>query len=308
MPIASDSRDGGIAAMNTDVQDSIYGLMSATSMASYRCTSKANNRALQDYMKHRKTVMLAQFVTNVPNFDNMLRVTNSVLSGSLVVRLLFPRLNDMWNLKDMDLYTTVERSTEVVDFLVADQYKVADPSIVANDYNRTTVKSVVTLLKGTRKVNVIASTTASPLYPIFHFHSTAVMNYMSADILFSAYPAYTTAFSSIINASNLRNGKFNVKFCQALVKYSKRGFAVVACPAHEYVEDTVSPDKCHDPLECPQHIRNTHDEGCLRISFDSAVNAFEVENGIDESTIVWCIGGNCCTGTRGEIEPFVLIA
>ncbi|KAF8432548.1 hypothetical protein L210DRAFT_3321763, partial [Boletus edulis BED1] len=53
------------------------------------------------------------------------------------------------------------------------------------------IRTVQSFYRGGHKVDLIKSKIDSALSPIFKFHSTTLMNYISADSIFSAYPSLT---------------------------------------------------------------------------------------------------------------------
>ncbi|KIO08143.1 hypothetical protein M404DRAFT_108858, partial [Pisolithus tinctorius Marx 270] len=52
---------------------------------------------------------------------------------------------------------------------------------------------------GEKLIDVIISKTTSALSPIFQFHSTAVMNFFTANSLFCTYPLLTLHHCAMIN-------------------------------------------------------------------------------------------------------------
>ncbi|EGN93335.1 hypothetical protein SERLA73DRAFT_156308 [Serpula lacrymans var. lacrymans S7.3] len=64
------------------------------------------------------------------------------------------------------------------------------------------IKEVVKTLNGLKNIDVVVSSTSMSISPIFHFHSTAVMNFISGDGFFSAYPKLTGMYRSLTNANH----------------------------------------------------------------------------------------------------------
>ncbi|KAH7918369.1 hypothetical protein BV22DRAFT_1051775 [Leucogyrophana mollusca] len=258
MSTVSVPQDSKVANLTPDIHDHIFGFMSVGDTAMYRSMSRNNSALPLEALAHRKQVTLATFVTNVTQFIELLRSTCSVVSGSLVLRMLFPYNDVIWNPTDMDIYTPLDTGDTFVAYCLADGYRVVLPNFLQGSYGPSNIAAVVMLVKGALK-----------------FHSTTVMNYMSADILFSAYPVCTTTYGSIVNGIALRENQFNVALCQALVKYSQRGFSIVTNPSSWEVEGVQDRGVCSEQIECPQTVRNSFDAGCLRVAFDPALNADE---------------------------------
>ncbi|KIO10314.1 hypothetical protein M404DRAFT_92271, partial [Pisolithus tinctorius Marx 270] len=61
------------------------------------------------------------------------------------------------------------------------------------------IASVITWAKGNHHIDIIVSNTDVVVSPIFQFHSTVVMNFVSADHIFCAYPTLTLWGLSILN-------------------------------------------------------------------------------------------------------------
>ncbi|KIK22943.1 hypothetical protein PISMIDRAFT_47531, partial [Pisolithus microcarpus 441] len=55
-------------------------------------------------------------------------------------------------------------------------------------YANSKVASVIVISNGHTKIDIIISQTSAAISPIFQFHSTAVMNFVSADTIFCCYP------------------------------------------------------------------------------------------------------------------------
>ena len=102
------------------------------------------------------------------------------------------------------------------------------------------IKQVMKMQKGDHSVNIIISQTTSPLSPIFHFHSTDVMNFISAYGFFSAYPKITNLHFSIINPVTFKRGAPSARILACFEKYTHWGFtcyrikgpgcAIFGCP------------------------------------------------------------------------------
>ncbi|KAI6024756.1 hypothetical protein BKA83DRAFT_68350, partial [Pisolithus microcarpus] len=58
-------------------------------------------------------------------------------------------------------------------------------------YRNLDVASVIVISNGHSKIAIIISCTSVAISPIFQFHSTAVMNFISTDAVFCCYPNLT---------------------------------------------------------------------------------------------------------------------
>jgi hypothetical protein len=107
---------------------------------------------------------------------------------------------------------------------------------------------------GTVSIDVVVSKTQCSLDPIFDFHSTVVMNFISADEVVSLYPVFTQARQSII-----QNDRGGDKMNAALSKYASRKYSTFRSRLH-----LLRGQKCG--ALCPSiQSRRTDDRRCLRI-------------------------------------------
>ncbi|KAG2038930.1 hypothetical protein BDR03DRAFT_953141 [Suillus americanus] len=70
----------------------------------------------------------------------------------------------------------------------------------------------------------------SPIVPILQYHSTVVMNYMTARTFVSLYPEWIKEKKSLLNPAVCMDNKINLQTVLALMKYVRRGFYVSAEP------------------------------------------------------------------------------
>ncbi|EGO04556.1 hypothetical protein SERLA73DRAFT_149019 [Serpula lacrymans var. lacrymans S7.3] len=113
----------------------------------------------------------------------------SIISGSTVLSYFSPSM--VQRAGDMDWYVGSQHVQKVVRYL----YYIGGYVII---YNHTRDESrykpqagmtgVVTMCNGSCTVDVIVSGTNHSITPIFHFHLTAIMNFILGDGFFSAYP------------------------------------------------------------------------------------------------------------------------
>ncbi|KAL4075434.1 hypothetical protein J3A83DRAFT_4089352 [Scleroderma citrinum] len=82
---------------------------------------------------------------------------------------------------------------------------------------------MTTLALGNCTINIVTSRTEAAISPIFQFHCTALMNFISTDQIFCAYPMLTLQSLVIINPDPLYQGIFNWSNLNALLKYISHG-------------------------------------------------------------------------------------
>lgn len=97
---------------------------------------------------------------------------------------------------------------------------------------------------------------------IFSFHSTVVMNFISAYSIFSAYPQLTLDKCGLINTPYKPTSRCLV----ALKKYKKCGFSIKAnLTAWPEFDDHV----CMKVYSCSMTVQDLYDQGALFIPFSS---------------------------------------
>ncbi|KAH6892661.1 hypothetical protein BKA70DRAFT_1119269 [Coprinopsis sp. MPI-PUGE-AT-0042] len=130
----------------------------------------------------------------------MLKTSNAVISGSLVLRILLPC---SWASNDMDIYCGCGTVCPVIEFLQHYGYgtevpsasvdRAGDPSSRYLDLR--SIKHIYTLRNISRgtSIDIIESIFPSCVAPILEFHSTPVMNWMAHDGVVCLYPHLTAA-------------------------------------------------------------------------------------------------------------------
>ncbi|KAH7917805.1 hypothetical protein BV22DRAFT_984741, partial [Leucogyrophana mollusca] len=161
----------------------------------------------------------------------MLRMTSSVVSGSVALRMFLPTASVQWQTTDMDIYVPRSQFIIVMAYLVHHKYQAVHLGGNRPPYSQSSIHTVATMVNGHRKVDIVASITENAIRPIFQFHSTMVMNYIAADGFFAAYPKLTSQYRALLNVMSMRDGRQTLGSLQALVKYKKRGFDVQSFPA-----------------------------------------------------------------------------
>ncbi|KAG6915534.1 hypothetical protein DXG01_011031 [Tephrocybe rancida] len=155
----------------------------------------------------------------------VLESTGSVVSGSTILAILNP-----WTFKpnDLDLYVPHSAVNKVITLFV-DNYGVtifSPKDVQGTDYGSLPdVQDVVTLRKDSIHINIIVSRSDNPLLPIFNFHSTVVMNFMTSTSIFCAYPELTFDYRNLVNMNIVGTwGGLGDKVEGTIAKYIRRGY------------------------------------------------------------------------------------
>ncbi|KAI6030966.1 hypothetical protein F5J12DRAFT_692680, partial [Pisolithus orientalis] len=67
-------------------------------------------------------------------------------------------------------------------------YIIHQSHIDASTYSAAAVCNILMFSNGSHYTDVVVSKTMTTISPLFQFHSTAVMNFISTDGIFCAYP------------------------------------------------------------------------------------------------------------------------
>lgn len=300
----------------------VFSLLSVPTLSLLASTSKPNQAVVWGYLHRRSRGLVRTFVPNVENFFQILSWTRAALSGSTVLKFMMPESQAGWTPNDLDIYVPSQlpdTRSQMVDYLRFEGYVVVatvpfSSGTNANNYEPFGgILSVVKMRKGSREIDVVHSNSPTFFTCISHFHVTAVMNFISAQGFFSAYPAMTEsgkAFASRLAYKPMARPSDTT--IAAYRKYRNRGIRIYNIhpssninPSHGYLPA----HHCRRSFNCPHTIRTTLDSGCLFVPFvpdgDSAVDTRK-GRGLYHScaATVWLLGGKSCDGSYTPLGPF----
>ncbi|TDL13366.1 hypothetical protein BD410DRAFT_702549, partial [Rickenella mellea] len=158
--------------------------------------------------------LLRHFVEQPGAFRDKLRSTNSIITGSAALAFVDPSLTD-WSsphcVNDLDIFCLERYFIPMVIYLLTEEGYEPDPHCTQpnthmGEYTcNPSISSTICLKKktkyGDRLVDVVQCSdgVTSAFRPITCFHSTAVMNWLTADSITVTYPALTFSRKSIIH-------------------------------------------------------------------------------------------------------------
>jgi hypothetical protein len=182
-------------------------------------------------------------------------VTGTVISGSSVLWFVDDKY-ETWKPGDLDIYTPHGKAARVLEFLIRDGYSVIpkERDITQKYMENGHLSSITKLQKGECTIDLLESLTSSSITPITVFHSTAVMNYITADSIVMLYPFLTLCgYSACHYAAAQRGDHWHVKYV------TDRQYTVR--------------ESYHLPQElqwqlCPSLYRRPLDRLCLSVAFD----------------------------------------
>ena len=165
-----------------------------TMLATLAGTSVQFNKLVSRELLLRFETMLRPFMTDLTGFCDCMLDTKTVISGSSAV--FFFEGQPAWVPRDLDLYTTFEGFHVIIAYLVAfEGYKVVTKrSRLIDDaiFLYTTLSGSVLFHRLERgdgmSIDICASRTDCPLYPIASFWSPLLMNYITPNSFCCAYP------------------------------------------------------------------------------------------------------------------------
>ncbi|KIO09006.1 hypothetical protein M404DRAFT_51775, partial [Pisolithus tinctorius Marx 270] len=193
-----------------------------------------------------------------------------------------------WTPSDLDIYVPLWQMCYLSMRLECEGYNVIrETCIEASPYNTTTIHSILTFSNGTHYIDVIVSKTSTALSPLFQFHSTAVMNFISTDTIFCAYPNLTFVHHVLINPHPIYYGTLSFKTMAALQKYASRGFEFVECEEFH-----------HLPYSCRSIPHSLTDGGCLWVQISDLchdlVKPADILKCLGVINVMWLLGGYVC--------------
>lgn len=286
----------------------------------YGDTNIGNRIQIQKFVRRKTDEEIGRFCMNPQRLRAMLWGTRSIISGSVVLAVLIPYELRDWMPGDMDIYTTENGASQVMNYLKDKEgYKVI-PGGTAKPATYVVVGGIREVIKlqraGGQKIDLIVSITKSAFSPIFKFYGTHVMNVITGRGLLCMYAKYTLGFQALFNLGVLNPNfaalPFDVEKC--LVKYTQRGFQFDPHP----VIYAKTPHECKKSKCCPHTVRRLYDEGVLVVTFcelpstdrkkknkKKSKSAFvpndlsRVFNGLHQN--VWTMGGGPCDLNRGPL-------
>jgi len=290
-----------------DVRDELFKLLPLCSLLALAATNRAYHDAVFCFFRHRIILLVAPFFPHQQMFAFLecLRKVGAVISGSAVLKLLFSWENRLWDAKDLDVYVAYENAIPFLDFLHSCGYSCIS-MLPSHPYLIGSIRSVVTFCQGARKIDVILSRTSSSIMPIFEFHLTAVMNFISPNFLFSAYPFLTSSKCAIVNPRLFHFGRVKLPTLQALLKYRGHGFQIQSSCESRLVDlqSRPTPHRCGSAIGCSKTHRSTTDRGCLFVHFREFTDEMNDMPVFDE--IGWHLGGRRCSLQLGYDVPYVV--
>lgn len=100
-------------------------------------------------------------------------------------------------------------------------YVISQNTAEKTDYDSSAISKIYRLVSGEKKVDVIITHWTCTLAPIFQFHSTVVMNYITARSVICLYPRWTTASKGLIHPRMYLDNMTHLRTVHELMKYKR---------------------------------------------------------------------------------------
>jgi hypothetical protein len=214
-----------------------------------------------------------------PELRELMKTTHAVISGSWALYALFPQA---FRPGDLDFYVSKTRRTRanlLTYVLYLKGYKAVaygDTTYLDIDDNDSAIFIVLKYAKpagpASKCINIVISRARSEIDPIFHFHSTLVMNYIAPYGLVCLYPELTLRRRGLINHREVPR-----RVAHCITKYRDRGFDLQTDPnAWQETRDHV----CGIDPVCPNSRRHLYDDSIYFIGFERDEGLQEYEENL----------------------------
>ncbi|KAF9549162.1 hypothetical protein CPC08DRAFT_648284 [Agrocybe pediades] len=261
---------------------------------------------VREFVANRVAFFLGKFQLDFTQTLSLLDRANAVISGSFAQRMLFPGDALMtYSPGDIDFYIPATSRSIFLRF-----FAMYTPYVVVSSrntrYYSDAISEVLLLVSGKSYINIIVSSNDNAIFPIFYFHSTCVMNFLSSAGIFCAYPELTFNLRNLPNSLHTQTANHARRFQACMKKYWARGFSTAkeVSKWKEFAHHT-----CYQNFNCPMTIRSTLDAGCFFLPvFDDAETAYSGRSGwgaYGQGGITWRLGGLPCNGNGKKVLGYV---
>ena len=244
-------------------------------------------------LNRRYEELLSRFTGDVEGFREMMRNTNCVISGSAALWFLLSSPQE-WIPDDLDILVPESKFPEVVAFLTemegAALERVMEPVVWPYPSEACMARAIITMPKG--NVDVLQSRRESALYPIPFYWSTHLMNALTADALYCAYPALTL---TNIGVYPTHTGEFVGPMSEA--KHRNRGFTVYS-EASEIWDGPEETGNCMGVVACSRRQRFFGDDRTFAVPLGRGTVKDSVAWMVEKGTAAWRLGGKGCGNAR----------
>ncbi|KAG1722486.1 hypothetical protein EDB19DRAFT_1916662 [Suillus lakei] len=303
--------NGYIGRLSAEIQTLVLNEMTLPDLMTFAETRSENKEGIKEYIAKRRERLFRSFVDNVDDLVALLDRTGTVISGSSALSLVQAEA-EAFVARDMDVYTT-ESFEEIIvmHFKEKEGYIGVRDIMRQNHYDNSSIAKIFKLEKGEKKVDIMVTHWSCALAPIIQFHTTCVMNYITARSLVCLYPRWTTMHEGFVNPRLYVDGNTNLGTVDALMKYVRRGFKISADPwklgDHDCGDEETGGKKIG---YCPHKLRSTIDDEVLCWEFGPMLTLEGTTITCEDLGIMaWCLGGyECRDGDKEETMSVLFVS
>ena len=189
MAVSLTARLKSCCSFADDIVWIILGLCDLRTILQCRMTSRSCFMLANSVLRDRFRGLVRPFFSDVTAFSDLLRKHGAVISGSLALYYLVP--SEHWFPNDMDIYVSYEefpRFIHVVDTHPSVLFIRTPQSTVSTSDSLDIAEVRRYLTPSNRAVDVIRSRRSNPAFPLPAFWTSLLVNYVTPDSIFSAFP------------------------------------------------------------------------------------------------------------------------
>ena len=267
----------------------IFGYLHIGHIVDFSATCKYNSLLVRHYILSRHHQLAAQFFHDPDKLYRLLYTCQAVISGSGALYLLQPLFTASWMPNNLDIYVSSDNLQFLLSALSIEGYwdtHAFAPQV--RSYKHSHVLMTITLARAQQTIDVVVTATYSTICPIFLCHSTLLMNFITHDALYCAYPRLTLCGLSLIHPFVAYDTILNRASIDTLLKYHRCEFTYLTCyhVHHHFCCFKHNPRKLHDKYSMWVITRSSpfaprsHPDTYARLGIVDAK---------------WCLGGELCS-------------
>lgn len=170
-------------------------------------TRNENEEGVKYYVSKRRDKLFRSFVKDVNQWVTIMDRTGTVISGSTALGLLQAEAESVTS-QDLNVYATETFEKEILGHLKEGEgYNEVKEVEHQPDYDGSAVKKIFKLEKEEKMIDVIITHWTCAIAPIPQFHTTSVMNYITARELVCLYPQWICDNKGFVNPRLYMEGK-----------------------------------------------------------------------------------------------------
>ncbi|KAJ6630437.1 hypothetical protein B0H10DRAFT_1687997, partial [Mycena sp. CBHHK59/15] len=194
----------------------------------------------------------------------IIHATRSVISGSLPLAVL---TGGSFIPKDLDIYVPASQEETLLELIKMHFQCNTVASLHGENYTDNNAVATIRWLsagEGGHRINIMTCTAESAILPIFYFHSSLVMNFISSVGLYCAFPELTINKTAIPAAAFFEKDFNKNQMIGCFNKYTLRGFNFNLSANNNR---SGSEHACFADSSCPRTLRTLYDGKGLFIPY-----------------------------------------